>query len=203
MAKTDSICFAILFLAFTLTGCGNVQSVHAATPSPTPAAVVAVPSTCNSSACSGLVNTQWGYCQYETHRYTSTFSVSLEIGVNANVTDPSTSNCFVPIPGGTANVTGIHGTLNYLPWTANVSSMALRINANGDGCNCGENTFYAAKLTAHSAPVSVPIDVTPIVPISVINGANGPGTFFVVLFNDDLGPAKPTTINVAFSGNIQ
>lgn len=91
------------------------------------------------------MSTQWGYCQYDTHRYGNTHTVNLEIGMNANAADPNTFNCFVSVAGPTGLLTGIHGTLNYLPWTANVSSMALRINTNGDGCNCGENTLLSGE----------------------------------------------------------
>ncbi len=191
-------------LAFTLvTGCGSVSSpstVHAAPPpAPTPAAPASIPPTCSwdglSGACAATINHSWGYCQYETHQYGKSFSVQMEIGISSNQTNPADANCGLPLPNNGGLVTGISGTLNYLPWTTNVSSMAVRINANGDGCDCGENTLYAGKIAVHGAPASVPINNMFITPV--------PASVFFVLFNDDLAAAKPTTISVAFSGTLQ
>lgn len=198
MAKIKFTSFAVLFLAFTLSGCGNqIASVNAQAPaSPTPTPVQAVPANCGTNgACAATEIKQWGYCQYETHQYGKSFTVSLEIGIKANQTDPSTSNCLLPLAGNGGNITSINGTVNYLPWTANVSSMALRINSNGDGCDCGENALYAGKLTVKSAPVSLPISQVFITPI--------PAKVLYVLFNDDLATAKPTTISIALAGTLQ
>lgn len=192
-----------LFLSFSILlsiGCGNgnfTSTVHAQAPTPSPTPVVTPTATCNAGgSCAGNITMDWGYCQYETHQYSHSFTIALEIGISRNQT-PGTAYCFVPLAFGNVNITGINGTIDYKSWAASPGSMAVHVNTNGDGCACGENSLFAGKLTV-DAGHSVSVPVSAIYPTAVPLGQ-----YIVVAFNDDLVPAKPTVISVAFSGSEQ
>lgn len=189
--------FALAALAagVSVSGCGGaVPSVSAApapgpmppTPPPAPACVPDV----SGVSCSAHVVTPWGYCHYETHQTARTFSVALEIGISITPADPNTSLCVVPLGAGGGDIATISGMVNYVPFTANLSSMVLLLRTDGTP----EESLYTAKMAVRGVPVTVPF-------AAAYPGLHAGG--FFVIFNDDLDAAKPTTISLGFAGTFK
>jgi hypothetical protein len=176
-----------------LAGCGGGTTVHAGPALPTKGADF---QTCSADACSGHETTDWGYCHWEVHQGVKTFSAQLEIGVSTNQADGSKARCNLKLPHGSSTVINLRGTVNYTPFTPNLSSMALWVYA-----DAGE-TMYAAKMTAKGSPATVPIEGTAGQPLVYASPLLTTGAF-TVYFNDDLPEAKPTTISLGFSGDQQ
>ena len=187
-----------LFSALLLSGCGSISNLNPINP-PTVHAQAAPPAGCDGDGvCTGNITHPWGYCQYSTYQTGKTFTVALEIGIKSTPTDGNDSLCLLPFASGGGLIKGIHGNTNYVPWTTNLSSMFVDIRAcTASACEypTQQEHLGAAKYTTKGVPQSLPLDGVFSEPINT--------AAVMVVFNDDLDNAKPTTISVAFSGTFK
>jgi len=185
----------LLSSVFALNGYKHLSTLNPINP-PSVMAATLLPMCDTNGACNYQYNYTWGYCQWQSYQTAKTFTVAVEIGINSgNVSDV----CYVPLAFG-GNVVNAQGVTNYTPWTANLSSMFLNVRAcTGAAFGCAypsqQEHVFAHKYTVKGTPQSVPFSSAFITPLTT----NG----FMVVFNDDLIAAKPTTINLSFSGNLQ
>jgi hypothetical protein len=198
MASKNFTRFAVLFVilaALPLTNCGSINPINP----PAVHAQAAPPAGCDGNgACSGNITHAWGYCDYSVYQTAKTFTVALEIGITSTPKDPNDSLCLMPFASGGGLIKSIHGNTNYTPWTNNLSSMLLDIRAcTADACAYPgqQEHLGAAKYTVKGVPQSLPLDGVFPDPVNA--------TAVMVVFNDDLDAAKPTTISVAFSGTFK
>jgi hypothetical protein len=144
---------------------------------------------CSSNGCSGHVETEWGYCQYETHQTKHTFQAWLEIGIRKAQTAQN-SRCTLPFQSPPAEIISSQGNIGYLPFTKNVTSMVARVETDG-----GEYLHSVKLATVNQMAISTPVDVKFTEPVKAKQ--------LIVVFNDDLENARPTVINVGLSGELQ
>lgn len=189
--------FLLLAFTFNLIGCGG-SSLNPFNPPAVHASGI-LPNCDGNGACGTTVIHAWGYCQFSTYQTAKTFIVAVEIGINSNAPANDMTICTMPFAFGGGLITSINGNSNYTPWTANLSSAFIDVRS----CTvvtCDypvhQEHIAAQKYTIKGAPQSVPFSANFIA--APIPSA---GIMFVV--NDDLANAKPTTINVAFSGTFQ
>ncbi len=144
---------------------------------------------CSSNGCSGHVETDWGYCQYETHQTKHTFQVWLEIGIRKGQT-AANSRCTLPFQSPPVNILSSHGNIGYLPFTKNVTSMVARVETDS-----GEYLHAVKLATVNQLAVNTAVNSTFTEPL--------PAKQLIVVFNDDLENARPTVINVGLSGELK
>jgi hypothetical protein len=195
MAK--NILLALVISSALFLGCGSSTLSQLNPINPPAVSASSLPVGCDATGtCVGTVNHTWGYCQYSVYQTAQTFVLALEIGISSTPTDPSDSLCYVPMATG-GIIKSISGNTNYVPWTANLSSMFLDVRAcTNVGCTwpAGQEHIASQKYMVKGAPQSLPLSG------SFTNGISTNG--FMVVFNDDLN-VKPTTISVAFAGTFQ
>jgi hypothetical protein len=187
----------VLVLSVLLTGCGS-SSFNPINPPAVHAQAAPPPGCDGNGVCTGNITHSWGYCQYSTYQTAKTFVVALEIGITSTPKDSNDSLCFLPFASGGGLIKSIHGNTNYTPWTNNVSSMFLDIRScTSSACRYPEQQEHlgAAKYTIKGVPQSLPLDGVFSEPVNA--------TGFMIVFNDDLDNAKPTTMSVAFSGTFK
>ena len=144
---------------------------------------------CSANGCSGHVETDWGYCQYETHQTKHTFQVWLEIGIRKGQT-AANSRCTLPLQSAPANIISSHGNIGYLPFTKNVTSMVARVETDN-----GEYLHAVKLATVNQMAINMPVDSTFTTPLAAKQ--------LIVVFNDDLENARPTVINVGLAGQLK
>ena len=144
---------------------------------------------CSANGCSGHVETDWGYCQYETHQTKHTFQVWLEIGIRKGQTSEN-SRCTLPFQSPPANILSSHGNIGYLPFTKNVTSMVARVETDN-----GEYLHAVKLATVNQLAVNTAVNSTFTEPLAAKQ--------LIVVFNDDLENARPTVINVGLSGELK
>jgi len=197
------ITLTVLFLALTLTGCGSFNLLN-----PPAAHAFSLPPNCNSTGvCSGSAPHQWGdssgqSCYYETHQFTHSATIHVEIPISKTPESfPGDNYCFVPIAFGNVNITSVDGSISYDNWnTTGIASMSTNLLVNGFSCNCGEDGIVSHKLQVPKAPISgniamtsQPFSVKLPTPLLIQN-------YFVISISDDL--AKPTTLHYAFTAHF-
>lgn len=189
---------AVSLLVMLLAGCGGItpSTVHAGPALP---AIGPDSLTCSGDTCSFVKNTQWGYCQGETHQFGKTFSVHLEIGVSELVKDVQTSGCAIPLAHSGGLVSSIHGNVNYIPFTNNLTSMATWVYA----MNAGQKeSLYSAKMALTKGEAqSIPMEGSSGQPIAFTTPIQTDA--FLVWFNVDLPESLPNTISLGFSGTLE
>ena len=196
MSKTT---LAVLFLSLAtiLSGCG-MNSLNIVNP-PSVSAQAPPPVTCNDDGvCDTKVIASWGYYQYSTYESPKTFSGAVEIGVNQNIADANQSIVGLPLafPG---NITSFSGDIDYRSWGKNPASMIVEIRACTDA-NCTYPTAqehlmlrkFTADAGSHETQSFAVKFATPV-----------HADHLMLIFNDDLANAKPTTISVGFSGEFK
>lgn len=201
MAK--KIVLAFIFSAL-LTGCGSTSFLAQMNPINPPSvhAQTSLPVGCSSNgACAGTTTNTWGTCQWSSYQTSKTFVIALEIGVNSTPTDPSTSLCYVPLALAGSSIKTISGNTNFTSWnsTGSVASVFMDVRAcTASPCNFPDQQEHIA--TAYNtfkpaAPVSIPLQGS--------FGTTGiPVMAFMVVFNDDLAPAKPDTLHLVINGTF-
>jgi hypothetical protein len=143
----------------------------------------------------------WGYCHYQTLQSPEgkTFSGSLEIGIRKNISNPSESMCTIDLAFG-GEITAINGTVSYKSYTGkHFASMVADLRACAvSGCPYprGQEHLMSVKLLAEpNQSTHVSYGMRFDTPIKARR--------LLLVFNDDLAEAKPTSISVAFVGTLK
>jgi hypothetical protein len=128
--------------------------------------------------------------------------IALEIGVNSTPTDPSTSLCYIPLAFAGSSIKTISGNTNYTSWnsTNSLASVFMDVRAcTASPCNYPDQQEHVASAYATFKPATGPVSI----PLQGSFGTTGiPVMAFMVVFNDDLPPAKPDTLHLVINGTF-
>lgn len=198
--KNTTLKILLVLLVLFVSGCGSHSAFNPINPPAVQASGV-LPNCDANGACSATIFHAWGYCQWTSLQTAKTFSVSFEVGMNANAPANDASICTVPFGLGGGVITSISGNSNSTPSAASNTPLdSLWINVRSCTvvtCEYPNHQEHLAtqKYTTKGVPQSLPFSGT--FPAGI------PSAGIMLVFNDDLATAKPVTISVAFSGTFQ
>lgn len=194
MAKIYSI--VVLLFSFALAGCAG-SSFNLINPPAVGAQ--STPSGCDATgACSITNKLAWGYEDIATYTSAHTIAGTIEIGLNSTPTNANDATVALPLTSA-GDLTSISGNVDYRSWGKNPASMIVDLRSCEDAACAypsGQEHLATLKFTADpGSHTTIPFSARFETPIHVDH--------FMLVFNDDLDNAKPTTISVAFSGTFK
>ena len=193
----STLTFSLLLSLTILSGCG-MNSLNLVNP-PSVSAQDPPPPGCDANGnCFAHIENGWSYFQYSTLAFQQTFSGAVEIGVSANAPDANASIVGISL-GHPGDVVSISGNIDYKSWSKSPASMIVDLRAcTAPSCDYPSEQEHLMTIKAGADPGShtaLPFRATFRKPIHVDH--------FLLVFNDDLPEAKPTTISVGFSGEFK